>query len=74
MRNGGNPLEAFQFLTSLLQMLRSSRDLEVEVLGQPLGADLYVGFQNAGKSRRGAGALTSHSGSRSEGRRLLRRA
>ena len=51
LRNGGHPIEGFQFLTSPLQMLRFSREIEEEILAQPGGADLYVGFQNTGKSQ-----------------------
>ena len=49
LRNGGTPIEGFQFLNSPLEMLRYSREIEEEVLAQPEGADLYVGFQNSGK-------------------------
>ena len=49
LRNGGTPIEGFQFLNSPLEMLRFSREIEEEVLAQPEGADLYVGFQNSEK-------------------------
>ncbi len=49
LRNGGTPIEGFQFLNSPLEMLRFSREIEEETLSQPEGADLYVGFQNTGK-------------------------
>lgn len=49
LRNGGTPIEGFQFLNSPLEMLRFSREIEEEILKNPEGADLYVGFQNAEK-------------------------
>ena len=49
LRNGGTPIEGFQFLNSPLEMLRFSREIEEEILAQPEGADLYVGFQNTDK-------------------------
>jgi hypothetical protein len=49
LRNGGTPIEGFQFLNSPLEMLRFSREIEEETLAQPEGADLYVGFQNTEK-------------------------
>ena len=49
LRNGGTPIEGFQFLNSPLEMLRFSRQIEEEILAQPDNADLYVGFQNTEK-------------------------
>lgn len=49
LRNGGTPIEGFLFLNSPLEMLRFSREIEEEILANPEGADLYVGFQNAGR-------------------------
>ena len=49
LRNGGTPIEGFQFLNSPLEMLRFSREIEEEVLAHPEEADLYVGFQNTEK-------------------------
>ena len=49
LRNGGTPIEGFQFLNSPLEMLRFTREIEEEVLANPEGADLYVGFQNSEK-------------------------
>ncbi|MCY4364819.1 MAG: hypothetical protein OXE17_01120 [Chloroflexi bacterium] len=49
LRNGGTPIEGFQFLNSPLEMLRFSREIEEEILANPDGADLYVGFQNSDK-------------------------
>jgi len=49
LRNGGTPIEGFQFLNSPLEMLRFSREIEEEILSQPEGANLYVGFQNTEK-------------------------
>ena len=49
LRNGGTPIEGFQFLHSPLEMLRFSREIEEEVLAHPEGSDLYVGFQNIEK-------------------------
>ena len=49
LRNGGTPIEGFQFLNSPLEMLRFTREIEEEVLADPEGADLYVGFQNSAK-------------------------
>ena len=49
LRNGGTPIEGFQFVNSPLEMLRFSREIEEEVLTQPEGADLYVGFQSSVK-------------------------
>ena len=49
LRNGGTPIEGFQFLHSALEMLRFSREIEEEVLAHPEGSDLYVGFQNTEK-------------------------
>ncbi len=49
LRTGGTPIEGFQFLNSPLEMLRFSREIEEEILANPEGADLYVGFQNSEK-------------------------
>lgn len=49
LRNGGTPIEGFQFLNSPLEMLRFSRQIEEEILANPNGADLCVGFQNSRK-------------------------
>lgn len=49
LRNGGTPIEGFQFLNSPLEMLRFSREIEEEALEHPDGAVLYVGFQNSDK-------------------------
>ena len=49
IRNGGTPIEGFQFLNSPLEMLRFTRQIEEEILASPEGADLYVGFQNSEK-------------------------
>lgn len=49
LRNGGTPIEGFQFLNSPLEMLRSSREIEEAILAGPAGADLYVGFQHSRK-------------------------
>ena len=49
LRNGGTPIEGFQFLNSPLEMLRFSREIEEEILANPEGADLYVGFRNSEK-------------------------
>ena len=49
LRNGGIPIEGFQFLNSPLEMLRFSREIEEEALEHPDGAVLYVGFQNSDK-------------------------
>ena len=49
LRGGGPPIEGFRFLSSPVEMLRFSREIEAEVRGSPKAADLYVGFQTAGK-------------------------
>lgn len=49
LRNGGTPIEGFQFLNSPLDMLRFSREIETEAMAHPEEADLYVGFQNSRK-------------------------
>ena len=49
LRNGGTPIEGFQFLNSPLDMLRFSREIEDEAMAHPEEADLYVGFQNSQK-------------------------
>ena len=49
LRNGGTPIEGFQFLNSPLEMLRFTREIEDEILANPEGADLYVGFQTSDK-------------------------
>ena len=49
LRNGGTPIEGFQFLNSPLEMLRFSREIEEEILANSEEADLYVGFQNSEK-------------------------
>ncbi len=49
LRNGGTPIEGFQFLNSPLEMLYFTREIEEEILASPEGADLYVGFQTTGK-------------------------
>ncbi|MDE2938675.1 MAG: hypothetical protein OXR67_07110 [Chloroflexota bacterium] len=49
LRNGGTPIEGFQFLNSPLEMLRFTREIEEEILASPEGSDLYVGFQNSEK-------------------------
>ena len=47
LRAGGTPIEGFRFLRDSSEMLDFSRDIEAEVRGSPIGADLYVGFQNS---------------------------
>ena len=49
LRNGGTPIEGFQFLNSPLDMLRFSREIEDAAMAHPEGADLYVGFQHSRK-------------------------
>ena len=49
LRTGGTPIEGFQFLNSPLEMLRFSREIAEEILANPEGADLYVGFRNSEK-------------------------
>lgn len=56
LRGGGPPIEGFRFLSSPTEMMEYTREIEDEVQGNPLDADLYVGFQRAdkfqGESRR----------------------
>ena len=49
LRGGGPPIEGFRFLNSPIEMLEFSREIETEILGSPMAADLYVGFQRAAK-------------------------
>ena len=48
-RAGGTPIEGFRILSDANEMLGFSRQIEREVYDSPQGADLYVGFQTAGK-------------------------
>ena len=56
LRGDGSPIEGFRFLNSPTEMLEFSREIETEVQGSPMEADLYVGFQRGdkllGESRR----------------------
>jgi hypothetical protein len=49
LRQDGPPIEGFRFLNSAMEMLRFTREIEDEVLSEPDGADLYVGFQTGQK-------------------------
>lgn len=49
LRAGGTPIEGFRFLSDAAEMLEFSREIEREVQNSPQGADLYAGFQTAGK-------------------------
>ncbi len=49
LRAGGTPIEGFRFLSDATEMLEYSREIEREVRDSPVGADLYAGFQTAGK-------------------------
>ena len=48
-RAGGTPIEGFRILSDANEMLGFSRQIEREVYDSPQPADLYVGFQTAGK-------------------------
>lgn len=46
LRNGGDPIEGFSFLSDAREMLRISREFEAEWMAGPAPSAVYVGFQN----------------------------
>ena len=49
LRNGGDPIEGFSFLSDAREMLRISREIEASWMVDPAPSAVYVGFQNTEK-------------------------